>query len=171
MTPAKRVTKPTTAIAPAASHALREQSVPSVTNAAPTQASPRYATRRVRGGPVNSTNTSSANEPKAAKREVCGCPITLSANANTAGITIAARAALLRAATSPNADACRRRSLIRSSTNAVRSRSTTIGQCSHSASAADRLSYSARFELQEVGDERSGAEQGLVALPHPARHG
>ena len=120
MTPAKSVAKPTTAIAPAASQACREQSVPSVMKAAPTHASARYATRRVRGGPVNSTSTSSANEPKAAKIDVCGCPITLSANANTAGMTIAARAALFSAALSPTALDCRRRNLMRSAGNAPR---------------------------------------------------
>ena len=98
--PEKRVAKPTAAIAPVASHGLREQRVPSVMNAAPTHPSPRYATKRVRGGPPNSASTSIANDPKAAKIEVCGCPITLSANANTAGMTIAARAALFSAAMS-----------------------------------------------------------------------
>ena len=39
-----------------------------------------------------------ANDPKAAKSDVCGWPMTLSAKANTAGMTIAARAALLSAA-------------------------------------------------------------------------
>src|SRR5438552_18594640 len=72
-------------------------------NAAPTQASPRYAKKRVRGGPENSTSTSTANDPKAAKIEVCGCWMTLSASAKTAGITIAARAALFSAARSGTA--------------------------------------------------------------------
>src|SRR5512132_2130990 len=72
-------------------------------NAAPTDASPRYASKRVRGGPVNSTKTSRPNEPNAAKSDVCGFPITLSASAKTAGMTIAARAALLTAATSATA--------------------------------------------------------------------
>src|SRR6266545_2550477 len=71
MMPAKSVISPTSAIAAAASHAFLEQSVPSVMNAAPTHASARYATRRVHGGPVNSTRTSSANEPNAAKSDVC----------------------------------------------------------------------------------------------------
>jgi hypothetical protein len=70
--------------------------------------------------PVNSTRTSSANEPKAAKSEVCGCPITLSAKANTAGMTIAARAALLTATLCPTALDCRRRNLMRSAGNAPR---------------------------------------------------
>jgi hypothetical protein len=99
-TPEKRVAKPTTAIAPVASHGSREQRVPSVMKAAPTDASPRYATRRVRGGPPNSTSTRIANDPKAAKIDVCGCAMTLSANAKTAGMTIAARAALFSAARS-----------------------------------------------------------------------
>src|SRR5438552_18655214 len=72
-------------------------------NAAPAHASPKYATRRARGGPPNSTNTRTANEPKAARSEVCGCWMTLSASAKTAGITIAARAALFSAARSGTA--------------------------------------------------------------------
>ena len=72
--------------------------MPSVMKVAPTHPSPRYARKRVRGGPRNSASTSIANDPKAAKIEVCGCPITLSANAKTAGMTIAARAALFSAA-------------------------------------------------------------------------
>src|SRR5438445_7242119 len=92
-----------TAIVPAPSHALREQKVPSVMNAAPTHASPRYARKRVRGGPENSTSTSTANDPKAAKIDVCGCPMTLTAKAKTAGITIAARAAVFSAARSSTA--------------------------------------------------------------------
>jgi hypothetical protein len=47
---------------------------------------------------VKSTNTSIATDPKAAKIVVWGSPITLSANATTTGMTIAARAALLSAA-------------------------------------------------------------------------
>src|SRR5258705_3779083 len=54
--------------------------------------------RRLRGGPLNSANTSNANEPNAAMIDVCGCWITLSANAKTSGMTIAARAALFSAA-------------------------------------------------------------------------
>src|SRR3977135_3456403 len=71
--------------------------------AAPTQPSPTYATKRFRGGPANSTRTSIANDPKAARIDVCGCLITLSASAKTAGITIAARAALFSAAKSATA--------------------------------------------------------------------
>src|SRR2546425_2972145 len=54
--------------------------------------------RRSRGGPLNSTSTSMANEPNAAMIDVCGCSITLSASAKTRGMTIAARAALFSAA-------------------------------------------------------------------------
>jgi uncharacterized membrane protein YeaQ/YmgE (transglycosylase-associated protein family) len=94
------VTKPTTAMEPAASQAFREQSVPSVTNVAPTRASARNAANRVRQEPSNSTSTSIANDPKAANSDTWGCSTTLSANAKTAGITIAARAAFLNAVTS-----------------------------------------------------------------------
>ncbi len=62
--------------------------------AAPTQASTTYATNRLRDGPVKSTNTSIATDPNAAKIAVWGSWITLSAMAKTAGMTIAARAAL-----------------------------------------------------------------------------
>ena len=49
--------------------------------------------RRLRHGPEKLANTSMANEPNAANVAVCGCWMTLSAIANTAGITIAGRAA------------------------------------------------------------------------------
>jgi hypothetical protein len=103
ITPEKSTAKPTTAIAPAASHGFREQRVPSVMNTAPTNPSPRYAARRLRGGPAKSVRTSIANDPKAARIDVCGCSITLSASAKTAGMTIAARAALFSAARSGTA--------------------------------------------------------------------
>ncbi len=45
-----------------------------------------------------------ANEPKAAKIDVCGWAITLSAKAKTAGMTIAARAALFSAGTFTGGD-------------------------------------------------------------------
>src|SRR5437764_6770282 len=73
-------------------------------NAAPTHARLTYASRRLRHGPPNSPSTSIANDPKAAKIDVCGCAITLSASAKTAGITIAARAALFSAARSGTVD-------------------------------------------------------------------
>ena len=52
---------------------------------------------------MKSTNTSRAKEPNAARSDVCGFAITLSANAKTAGMTIAARAALFNAARSGTA--------------------------------------------------------------------
>jgi hypothetical protein len=88
---------------PAASQAFREQRVPRVMYNAPIQPSPRYASRRARVEPPNSTNRRNANEPNAAKIDVCGCWMTLSANANTAGMTIAARPALFSAARSGTA--------------------------------------------------------------------
>jgi hypothetical protein len=57
----------------------------------------------MRGRPPNSTSTSSANDPKAASSDVCGFWITLSASAKTAGMTIAARAAVFSAARSGTA--------------------------------------------------------------------
>ncbi len=86
--------KPITPIAAAASHASFEQSVPIAMFAAPANASATYAVTRLRVGPLNSTRTSIANDPKAANVATCASPITLSANANTDGITIAARTAL-----------------------------------------------------------------------------
>jgi hypothetical protein len=73
-------------------------------NKKPTHASPRYARKRVRDGPPSWISTSIANDPKAAKIDVCGFPIALSASAKTAGITIAARAALFSAAISTAGD-------------------------------------------------------------------
>src|SRR5207244_818251 len=73
---AEEVTNPTTPVAPAASHASREQSVPSAISTTPTAARARYATRRVRHRPPNSTSTSTANDPNAAKSDVCGFPMT-----------------------------------------------------------------------------------------------
>src|SRR5580693_10233868 len=49
---------------------------------------------RLRGAPLNEARTSIANDPNAANSAVCGWRITWSANAKTAGITMAARAAL-----------------------------------------------------------------------------
>src|SRR6266581_997706 len=49
-------------------------------------------------GPVKSTSTNNANDPKAANVAVCGSPITLSAKAKTAGMTNDARVACISAA-------------------------------------------------------------------------
>src|SRR4051812_28801010 len=51
----------------------------------------------MRHGPPKSTSTSIEMPPNAATSVVCGCPMTPSANAKTAGTTIAARAALFKA--------------------------------------------------------------------------
>jgi hypothetical protein len=99
-TPAKSTQKPTTAIAAAASQAEREASVPRQTNTAPTAANAACACSRLRIGPPNSTSSTSANEPNAAKVATVGLPITFVPSANMPGITTAARAAL-RVAESP----------------------------------------------------------------------
>src|SRR5206468_5359128 len=103
ITPENRFAKPIAAIALAPTHAFQEQRVPRLMNAAPTHPRLTYASRRLRHGPPNSTSTSIANDPKAAKIDVCGWAITLSASANTAGMTIAARAAVFSAARSGTA--------------------------------------------------------------------
>src|SRR5207244_6532685 len=72
---------------------------------------PRYATRRFRHGPPKSASTRIANEPNAERNVVCWSRITLSANAKTAGITIAARAACFREK-SPGSTIRSRRALI-----------------------------------------------------------
>ncbi len=50
--------------------------------------------KRLIGGPLKSTSTSIAKEPKDAKTAACGCWISWEATAKAAGMTIAARAAL-----------------------------------------------------------------------------
>jgi hypothetical protein len=67
---------------------------------------------RLRGGPPNEASTSMANDPNAANSAACGSAITWSANAKTAGITIAARAALFSEAR-PGSLMTRRGSFIR----------------------------------------------------------
>jgi hypothetical protein len=107
ITPENRIAKPTTAIAAAASHGSREHNVPMTMFTAPTQPSRAYAANRVRAGPLKSARTSIANDPNAAKMVVCGLPMTWSANAKTAGITIAARAAALSEASSGSCSSMR----------------------------------------------------------------
>src|SRR5207245_1822726 len=75
--------------------ALREQTVPKAISGKPSPASVRYAVTRLAGEPSKSARTRIENDPKAEKMVVCGLPMTLSANANTAGMKMAARAALL----------------------------------------------------------------------------
>jgi hypothetical protein len=59
--------------------------------------------RRARGTAELDEYEEYANEPNAAKIDVCGCWITWCANAKTAGMTIAARAAVFSAARSGTA--------------------------------------------------------------------
>ena len=66
-TPAKITAKPTTPMAPAASQALREASVPTQTNTAPANASARCALTRSPVEPPKSTSNSIAKDPNAAK--------------------------------------------------------------------------------------------------------
>jgi hypothetical protein len=68
--PEKRIAKPTTAIAAAATHAFREHSVPRTMFTAPAPASPRKARNLLRIGPAKSANTSTAKDPNAAKTAV-----------------------------------------------------------------------------------------------------
>ena len=89
-------------------------------NTAPAATSARYAVRRARRVPPKSANTRIERDPKAANSDVWALPITWWANANTAGMTMAARAALLTATLSPTALDCRRRNLMRSTGNAPR---------------------------------------------------
>src|SRR5437879_6524023 len=112
MRPEKRIANPTTAIAQAAAAALREQTVPSAISGKPTPASDRYAVRRRAREPANSARTSIENDPNAEKMVVCGLPMTLSANANTAGMKMAARAALLSEVRSESCASRYRRTLL-----------------------------------------------------------
>ena len=106
MRPENRIENPTTAIAQAAAAALPEHTVPSAISGKPRPASVRYAVRRLTGEPSKSARTRIENDPNAEKMVVCGSPITLSANANTPGMKMAARAALLSEARSGSCE-CR----------------------------------------------------------------
>jgi hypothetical protein len=77
----------------AATQALGETRVPSVTSVAPTRVVITYAVARGRLGPPKSAMTSSAKQPKATKSVTCASPITSRATANDAGMTSAVRAA------------------------------------------------------------------------------
>ena len=92
-TPANRTANATSAIAATASQVVFEASVAMQTNTAPVTASAAWARSRERIGPAKSTNRSIANEPKAAKVDSVGLPITTLPSANIAGITSAVRAA------------------------------------------------------------------------------
>jgi hypothetical protein len=99
-TPEKITQKPTIAIETAATQTFREASVPRQTNAPPVRASASWACRRSRNEPPKSTSSSMENEPNAANVATAGSPISLSASANIAGITTAARPARRSAARS-----------------------------------------------------------------------
>ena len=92
-TPAKITPNPATAIATAASHAVREASVARQTNTPPVTASAACAWSRSVIGPPKSARSSIAKDPNAANVATCGLPMTLSPTANMAGMIIAARAA------------------------------------------------------------------------------
>ncbi len=92
-TPLNNTTKATMNIAIVATTVDCETSVPrqiSTTQASPISACDR---RRSSREPWKSTSNRFANEPKAMKYDIVGLPITLSANANSPGISIAARPA------------------------------------------------------------------------------
>ena len=108
-TPAKITAKPTTAMATAASQALREASVPTQTNTAPTSASATCARTRSPVEPPKSTSNSIAKEPNAAKVARSALSSTVAPRANMAGMTIAVRPAR-RSAANPRSRSCSRRS-------------------------------------------------------------
>src|ERR671919_371748 len=97
MTPENRIAKPTTAMPATASHGVSEPAVPRVIRTTPAAVRLTYAASRLRDGPSKRASTRMANDPNAANRVVSGSWMTPSAKANTAGITIAARAALFSA--------------------------------------------------------------------------
>jgi hypothetical protein len=99
-TPAKTTPKPTTAIDTAASHTACDASVPRQTNTPPATASAACAWSRSRIGPLKSTSSSIAKDPKAANVASTALPMTLSPSANMAGMTIAVRPARRSAAKS-----------------------------------------------------------------------
>jgi hypothetical protein len=92
-TPAKSTTNATSAIPAAASQALRLASVPRQMNAPHVKARAACACSRSRIGPLKSTSSSIANEPKAANVATSGFPIHLSPMAKSDGMTIAVRVA------------------------------------------------------------------------------
>ena len=91
--PANSTTRATTDIATADSHTGCDASVPSETSTAPTTASAASACARSRSGPPKSTKSSIANDPNAEKIATSGLRRTPLANANSNGITMAARLA------------------------------------------------------------------------------
>src|SRR5215212_4534072 len=97
ITPANNTANATTVIETAASSVDRDARVPRQTSSAPATASDAWASSRSRNSPPKSTSTNIANDPKAANVATAGLPITLSPNANIAGMTTAARAARRRA--------------------------------------------------------------------------
>ncbi len=114
-TPAKITPKPTSAIAAAASQALREATVPTQMNTAPTRQSDTCASTRSLIGPPKSTSNSSAKEPNAAKVASSGLSSTSAPTANIAGITIAVRPARRSAAKPRSRSFSRRTRSIRTS--------------------------------------------------------
>ena len=83
-TPAKSTPKPTSAIAAAASHVVREASVASARRTQQATASVAWLRSRSRIGPTKSTSSSMANEPKAAKVATVGVADHLGARARRA---------------------------------------------------------------------------------------
>ena len=112
--PANSTPNATTVIASAAAGVDCDASVPTHTSAAVASASVACAHRRSGIGPPNSTSRSIAKAPNAANVASVASPRTMSPNANSAGITIAVRAARGRAATA------RRRARRQSNTSARR---------------------------------------------------
>jgi hypothetical protein len=105
----------------AASQAFREQSVPSVMNAAPTHASPRYATRRVRGGPREFDQNEKRKRAEGREERGLRLPDYLVRESEHRRHDDRARAALLTAMLSLTALECRRRNSMRSAGDAPRS--------------------------------------------------
>ncbi len=92
-TPANSTTKPTTSIATAASHAVLETSVAGAMSTHPIATRKLCAASRSPSVPPKSASRSIANEPNAANVATSALPITWDPTANSAGMTIAVRAA------------------------------------------------------------------------------
>ena len=93
ITPTKSTTKTTMRVTSAAIQAEPDASVPIVISTTPAAIRLICACSRSVIEPVKSTNSTIAIDPNEAKIPITGFPITSDANANNAGITIAARAA------------------------------------------------------------------------------
>src|SRR6516165_2424602 len=97
--PAKKIAKVTGTVTSAASQVVPLTSVPMISTRLPATASPACAISLSFLVPLNEAITSVENPPNVANSASCGSLMTLSASANRAGTTTAARTARITAGT------------------------------------------------------------------------